>query len=139
MIFLDTGYFRGLLDSRDAHHNDSLEIKEFIDNFNETTVINSTVLFETLNRSVGFEDNIKCLYDDLCDDNVVIPLTDEDYLHSLEVNRWFGNTINYNDCTIIHTMMDMGIQRIVSFDNSFKKIQEYEVISSLRCFNEFSL
>jgi predicted nucleic acid-binding protein len=29
MIFLDTGYFKGLLDSKDDHHEDSLNIKDF--------------------------------------------------------------------------------------------------------------
>ena len=53
MIFLDTGYFVGLFDDNDVHHDDSLKIKEFLEDLNETTVINTTVLIETLNKSVG--------------------------------------------------------------------------------------
>lgn len=52
IIFLDTGYFKGLMDKKDVHHKDALEIQEFLNNWNETTVINTTVLVETLNRSV---------------------------------------------------------------------------------------
>ena len=33
MIFLDTGYFKVLLDPKDVHHNDSLDIMEYIDLF----------------------------------------------------------------------------------------------------------
>ena len=44
-------------------------------------------------------------------------------------NEWFGNSINFNDFTIINTMMALGIEKIVSFDSDFKKIDNYKVIS----------
>ena len=47
MIFLDTGYFKGLIDKKDFYHQDALEIREFLEESNETTVINTTVLVET--------------------------------------------------------------------------------------------
>lgn len=131
MIFLDTGYFKALMDYKDAHYDDSLKIKEFLEDSNETTVINTTVIVETLNRSVGIEGDIMNIYDNLHNMNTVIPLTNQDYLESLEINRWYGNSINYSDCTIIHTMMNMGIKTIVSFDGGFKKIRAYEVISCI--------
>lgn len=130
MIFTDTGYYIGLLNKKDSHHKDSLRIKEKLNEYNETTVINTTVLVETLNQSVGTCENIKELYKDLKEENKVIPLTKQDYLKSLEINRWYGNSINYSDCTIIKPMMDKGITRIVSFDGCFKKIGKYEVIST---------
>jgi predicted nucleic acid-binding protein len=130
MIFLDTGYYIALLNNRDPHHVDSLRIKECLDELNEATVINTTVLVETLNRSVKIDENIKELYDDISSENIIVPLTTQDYLKSLEINGWYKNSINYSDCTIIHTMMDMGITRIVSFDECFRKIGRYEVISS---------
>jgi predicted nucleic acid-binding protein len=98
---------------------------------NETTVINTTVLVETLNRSVKIGDNLRNLYDGMYDENMVVQLTDRDYLKSLEINAWFGNSINYSDCTIINTMMAMGITRIVSFDDGFKKAGQYDVISCI--------
>lgn len=131
MIFLDTGYFKGLMDKKDVHHKDALKICECLDNFNATTVINTTVLVETLNWSVGTNDSVKELYSSLHDKNKVIYLTNEDYINSLEVNRWYGNSINYSDCTIINTMMAMGITRIVSFDDGFKKAGQYDVISCI--------
>lgn len=123
MIFLDTGYFKGLMDEKDAHHQDALKINKFLDESNEITVINTTVLVETLNWSVGTNDSVKGLYNTLHAENRVIQLTGDDYSKSLEINGWYGNSINFSDCTIIHTMMDMGIYRIVSFDCGFKKNQ----------------
>ena len=131
MIFLDTGYFRAIMDNRDIHHEEALKIEEYIDDYNETTVINTTVLVETLNWSVGTNDDLNDLFDELCSKNDVIFLKNEDYYKALEINGWYGNSINYSDCTIINTMMDLGIKRIVSFDNSFKKINGYTVISAV--------
>lgn len=52
MIFLDTGYFQGLMNHKDTNHKNSLEIQEYLKESNEKTVINTTVLVETLNRSI---------------------------------------------------------------------------------------
>lgn len=130
MIFLDTGYYIGLLDEKDSHHNDSIRIRDEIEGYNETTVINTTVIVETLNQSVGTCENIEELYNNLKEENKVISLTKQDYLKSLDINGWYGNTLNYSDCTIVKTMMNLGITRIVSFDGCFKKIGKYEVIST---------
>lgn len=131
MIFLDTGYFRGLMDVKDDHHEDALKVKDYLDDINEITVINTTVLVEILNRTVGSPINVRSVYDNIHQDNEVIYLTYEDYLKSLDINNWYGNSINYSDCTILKTMMDMGINRIVSFDDDFKNIEGYDVISGM--------
>ena len=34
MIFLDSGYFIGLMDEKDSHHKDSLKIEELLDDLN---------------------------------------------------------------------------------------------------------
>lgn len=130
MIFLDTGYFKWLMDKKDKHHKKSIKIREKIIDLNETTVINTTVMIETLNKTVGSGKNIQKTYDNICAENKVIPLTKQDYLKSLDINGWYGNTLNYSDCTIVKTMMDLRITRIVSFDACFKKIGKYEVIST---------
>ncbi len=75
MFFLDTGYFKGVMDEKDKHHNDSLKIKKYLEDSNETTVINTTVLVETLNWSVGTNDAVTELYNDLCENNFVVELT----------------------------------------------------------------
>lgn len=119
------------MDNRDIHHDDALKIEWYLKDYNETTVINTTVLVETLNWSAGTNDNLNDLFDELCSKNNVIFLKNEDYLKALEINGWYGNSINYSDCTIINTMIDMGIDTIVSFDSGFKKINGYNVISAM--------
>ena len=131
MIFLDSGYFKALDDEKDVHREDSLKIKKYLNECNEKTVINTTVLVETLNRVKGSYDIVKKMYKQLHAENKVVELNNNDYLKSLDVSTWFGNSINYSDCTILNTMMNMGINTIVSFDNDFKKIGLFEVISTI--------
>ncbi|WP_407421513.1 PIN domain-containing protein [Methanobrevibacter sp.] len=131
MIFLDSGYFKGLMNYKDAHHNDSLKIQEYLNNSNETTVINTTVLVETLNNTVKTNILAKDMFNVLYSQNQIIQLTYEDYLKSLEVNMWYGNSINYGDCTIINTMINMSIIDIVTFDSDFEKVNGFNIISSI--------
>lgn len=131
MIFLDSGYFRGLMDDKDDYHEDALKIKEYIVDLKEITVINTTVLIEILNRTVGSPVNVKSVYHNLHDENKVIYLTHDDYLKSLDINKWYGNSVNYNDCTILNTMMSLGITTIVSFDSDFDNIKGLNIISSM--------
>ena len=53
MLFLDSGYFKGLIDSKDRYHKEALKINDYLEKSNECTVINTTVLVETLNWSNG--------------------------------------------------------------------------------------
>ncbi len=131
MIFLDSSYFKALNDIKDYYHDESLKIKNYLTNSNETTVINTTVLVETLNRVTGSYDVVKQVHCELHSKNHVVQLTNDDYLNSLEINSWFGNSINYSDCTILNTMMAMGIDTIVSFDADFKKIDVLNVIFAM--------
>lgn len=88
MIFLDSGYFKALNDEKDPHHNDSLKIKEYIKEYNEKTVINTTVLVETLNRVKGSYDIVEKMYHELYAENQVIELSTEDYEKSLNLSAW---------------------------------------------------
>lgn len=131
MIFLDSGYYKALMDKKDMHHDEALKIEDYLDNSNEKTVINTTVLLETLNKSAGTKNQVMKIYNRLNDKSKIIYLTYEDYIESLKINLWFSNSINYSDCTILNTMMNMGISKIVSFDSDFKKIEQLVVISSM--------
>lgn len=129
MIFLDSSYLKGLMNIKDTFHQDALCVNEYIDDFNEKTVINTTVLVETLNWSVKTNILANKLYDDLKNENILVNLTHDDYLKSLEINCWFGNSVNYSDCTIINTRFSMGINKIATFDNDFNKIDGFNIIS----------
>lgn len=72
MIFLDSGYFKGLMNQKDTHHKDSLKIQEYINKSNETTVINTTVLVETLNQSIKTNIFANKIYNVLQSQNQII-------------------------------------------------------------------
>ena len=129
MIFLDTSYFKGLSDKKDSHHSEALNIKDEINSLNEKTVINTTVLVETLNRTAKRDILANNVYDDLRSKHQIVSLTKQDYLKSLEINTWYGNSINFNDCIIINTMLIMNIQDIVTFDSDFKKIKGFNILT----------
>lgn len=140
MLFLDTGFFKGMMDDKDIHHKEALEIKEYIENSKEHTVINTTVLVETLNWSKGAQDELEVLYNDLTSGNDYISLTEDDYYESLTINEWYGRSINFSDCTIIKTMLDLKITQIVTFDNDFKNAG-FKTVSNVQggVLNGFSL
>lgn len=129
MIFLDSSYLKGLMDVNDSYHQMALGVRDFIEDFNERTVINTTVLVETLNWSVKTNTLANNIYDELKKENIIVNLTSDDYLRSLKINCWYGNSINFSDCTIINTMFSMGIIKIATFDDDFTKIKGFNVIS----------
>lgn len=71
------------------------------------------------------------IFNDLTQNNKFISLTYDDYFQSLKINKWYGCNINFNDCTIIKTMMDLRITQIVTFDNDFKNAG-FQTISDIR-------
>ena len=129
MIFLDTCYLISLIDKKEPHHVDSLEIQEYLLNTNEKTIINTTVLVETLNRSIKTNTFAGKMFNYLNSKHEIIKLTSDDYLQSLDLNMWYGNSINYSDCTIINTMIKMGVTDIVTFDGDFKKVDGFNIIN----------
>ena len=131
MIILDSEYFKAVMNDKNRHHRNALKIKEYLKNNKETTVINTTILVETLKWCAGEDLSIKEIYDDLTKENEYIKLTDEDYQKTLKINYLYENTIDYSDCTIINTMQDMGITKIVSFNSCFKEIDGLEVIDNI--------
>ena len=64
------------------------------------------------------------MFDALKAQHKIIMLTNADYIESLDVNMWFGNSINFSDCTIINTMIKRDIQDIVTFDRDFEKLMD---------------
>ena len=128
MIFLDTCYFKALIDKRDPYHKTALKIKKYLSDENKETMVNTTVVVETLNKSFKIKFPIDELFNNLHEDNKVVELTHQDYLKSLEISGWFDNSINYSDCTIVETMLEENVSNIVTFDSDFKKIKFFNVI-----------
>ena len=128
-IFLDSGYFKGLLYEKDNYHEESLRIKDFIDNSNLIPVINPVVVSEVLNFSVKAGIPAIDIDQYLHESNVVYPVTEQDHKNALSLNYEFGNKINFNDCMIILTMDNFDINRIVTFDRVFFKFQNFHIIN----------
>ncbi|MDO5860791.1 type II toxin-antitoxin system VapC family toxin [Methanobrevibacter sp.] len=130
MIFLDSSYLKGLIDEKDSFHKKALIVRDEIGEYNELTVINTTVLVETLNFTAKTNSLAGEVYNELKCNNKIVSLTFEDYINSLNLNRWYGNSINYSDCTIINTMFGLGINKIATFDSDFSKIKGINILQS---------
>lgn len=127
MIFVDTSFLIALLISTDHFHERALEISETI---NERKVINNTVLNETLNAFSGKGGKIGMdLY------NIILEMFDVEYLSPVDNEKamdlflHYDSSINYSDCTILTTMFQNNINRIVSFDRDFEKIEMINLIN----------
>ena len=55
-------------------------------------------------------------------------LSSEDYMDSIDIFKFYNFSINFSDCTIINTMINHKINKIVSFDSDFDKIRGFERI-----------
>ena len=88
------------------------------------------VLFylKILNRSKKLNVFAEEIYDLLKEEVMIVYLSENDFMAALDLNKHFGNSINYSDCTIVKTMGDLGINRIISFDDDFDKIRGIERI-----------
>lgn len=128
MIFLDTGFLYALFKPSEMNHNDAVEIYNYFSKDNSTKVINSVVLVEILNRSKKLNLFANELFELLNKNTKIIFLSKSDLISALMLNWDYGNSINYSDCTILKTMQDLGINRIISFDDDFDKIKGIERI-----------
>lgn len=128
MIFLDTGFLYSLFNSSEVTHRCALDIYNYFSGDNSIKVINSVVLVEILNKSKKLNLFPGELFDILNDNTLIMFLSESDLRSTLKLNQDYGNAINYSDCTILKTMGDLGINRIISFDSDFDKIRGIERI-----------
>ena len=127
MIFVDTTFLIALLIKTDPLHEKALKIGGTI---HEKKVINNTVLNETLNAFTGKGGKAgKELYQVILEMFDIIYLDEKDYENAIDIYLNFNSSINYSDCTILSTMIENKINRIVTFDSDFNKINGIDVIS----------
>ena len=121
MLLLDSTYIIGLLLKRDSNSFKSNQIKPLIKN--EKKLINTVILTEVLNSLTRINTNF--------DINEILEiinnyeldyLTIEDCKNSLEKFKYYNYAINFSDCTILNTMEKYSVNKIVSFDNDFDKV-----------------
>lgn len=127
MIFVDTSFLLALLIETDPFHEKALQISETI---HEKKVINNIVLTETFNAFTSKGGKVgKELYHSISEMFEVKYLNKSDYDDSMELYLNLDSSINYSDCTILLTMINSKIDRIVTFDSDFKKIKGITVIN----------
>lgn len=52
-------------------------------------------------------------------------LTKKDYIYSKKLFKEYNQAINYSDCTIIESMQNNKINKIISFDTDFWQNQRH--------------
>lgn len=131
MIFFDSSFIIGLIISSDNKHHKAVRIKEKLASLgNERRVINNIVLGETLNSFGKFSGKqtkeifnmLHLMYD-------VVYLTSEDYNKAIDIYLYYNGSINFHDCLILQTMEKMQINKIVTFDNDFRKVNGLKIIN----------
>lgn len=128
MIFLDTGFLYALFRNSESYHDDAINIYRHYEKSNSIKVINSVVLTEILNRSKKLNLLTTQLFDVLNEKTHIVFLSEEDLKRALLLSKDYGYAINFSDYTIIKTMQDLDITRIISFDSDFDKIKGIERI-----------
>ena len=123
MIFVDTNFIISLINTKEKQHKSASRLLPYLEE--ETTIINSTVLVEVLNRLKKREysqirDNV---IDLLYSMDYIHFLSPEDYNISLDYCKNYDFAVNYSDCTILKTIIDYNVDTIVSFDTDFDKIK----------------
>jgi hypothetical protein len=129
LIFLDTSYINGLILKKDSYNNFSSNLKPILKS--ETKATNITVLVEVLNsiKFNNFDGNINEIIHQLLHLDIFDYLTAEDYKKAMDLFKYYNFSINFADCTILVSMQKYGINKIVTSDSDFAKINGIRVIS----------
>ncbi len=128
MIFLDSSFFIAMMFPEDKNHIRSLELYHFLKH--ENGIINNTVLVEVLNTISRYNSRINptSLYETLMENYFIDYLQAENYNKAFNKFDHYNYSINYSNCTILETMENNDVNKIVTFDPDFKKVDGLIVI-----------
>ena len=121
MLFLDSTFLIGIILKKDTFTSKALKLIPLIKK--EKKIINSVVFNEVLNSltATNSEYDVDDVIDILLSYEIDF-LNEKDYAQAASIFKYYNHAINFSDCTIIKTMQDHQINKIVSFDNDFDKI-----------------
>lgn len=121
MYFIDSSFLISLLTENEKNNQHSCEISE---NINEYRVINNIVLSETLNGIRRYEKRVDLnkIYTIINEVMDIKYLKKSDYEEAINIYSYYNGSINYSDCLILKTMQDNNINKILSYDDDFDKI-----------------
>lgn len=128
MIFVDTCYLIALMNDKAKKHQEALILLDLIEN--ESTLINSTVLVEMMNNlnKKRYESKRQNIIDLLYGMDNIYYLNEQDYNDSFKLWKQYNFSVDFSDCTIVHTMQKYNISNILSFDGDFDKIKGINMI-----------
>ena len=121
MIFADSSFFIGIAREKDRWHKDALRVAK---RNNEALLISDLVISESVTLVGSLEGGKvgKILYEYFVD-NCKIVFTDTDLLeNAMETFLMYDGTISLADAMSVEIMNQFGIDRIVSFDSDFDKV-----------------
>lgn len=123
MIFLDSSYILSLIFENDINHLKAMQIRYVL--VDEAKMINNTVLNEVLNSIDPNNSKIEINYiiNRLLSLHKIDFLNYDDYKTSIKIFRYYNQSINFSDCTILKSMFENNINQIISFDSDFDKIK----------------
>ena len=121
MIFADSSYFIGIAREKDRWHKDALRVAE---RNNEALLISDLIISESVTLVGSLEGGKagKILYEYFVD-NCKIAFIDSDLLeNAMQTFLMYDGTLSLADATSVEIMHLFGIDRIVSFDSDFDKV-----------------
>lgn len=127
MIFLDSTFILALIFKDQIKHQRAKEIYPHI--ARETKIINNTILMEILNSiKPNYQIDSTKILNILLNMGEVHCLTEEEYIATEKMFKYYNYALNYQDCMILKTMQKFQTNRIATFDSGFKKIKGLDII-----------
>jgi predicted nucleic acid-binding protein len=121
MIFADSSYFIGIAREKDRWHKDALRVAE---RNNEALLISDLIISESVTLVGSLEGGKagKILYEYFVD-NCKIAFIDSDLLeNAMQTFLMYDGTLSLADATSVEIMHEHEIDKIVSFDSDFDKV-----------------
>lgn len=127
MIFLDSTFILALIFEDQIQHERAKELYKLI--AHETKIINNTILMEILNSiKPHYQLDSTKILNILLNVGEVHYLTEEEYVITEKMFKYYNYAINYQDCMILKTMQNFQTNRIATFDSDFKKINGLDIV-----------
>ncbi|MBI4066783.1 PIN domain-containing protein [Candidatus Gottesmanbacteria bacterium] len=124
-IFIDTAFFKALIDTKDDFHEDAVTILERLNKQSTQLITSNFILDETITliRVKCGRDRVKDLQRSLLKLKrfKIIRVISLDEKNAWE---WFWNDwsrLSFTDCVSFALMKRLGLTRVATFDNHFQK------------------
>lgn len=127
MIFADSSYFIAIVREKDRWHKDALKLTEKI---KESLLISELIISESITMVGSLEGGKagKILYEYFID-NCRIEFMNEEMLEkAMDTFLKYNGSISLADASSIEIMKKHGVNKIISFDSDFDKVNEIDRI-----------